>query len=464
MKIEQSPKGPEDEVVEIPLRGNLERTIRISKSVSEDFRDKFSELFHEFEDVFAWDHTELKGVDPEVCQHRIPLRMDARPVRMQRYRMNPNYAKKVKEEIDALLKAGFIAEVESSDWLFPIVVVPKKNGKIRVCVDFRKLNEQTIKDPFPLPFADTMLDQIAGAEMYSFADGYSGYNQISLAKEDREKTTFITEWGAFMYMVMPFGLCNAPATFQRAMMTIFREYLQKFMAIFVDDFTVYSNKEEHLAFLRLVLLRCREKKICLNPFKCLFGADRGEVLGHIVSREGIEMTDSKVKAMLEAAAPKNANEVSSFLGFINFYRRFIDKLAELASPLYALTKKDVEFSWDQQAQTGFEAIKKIIATKPILRQPKWDLVFHVHVDASGMALGAILAQPEGEIDFPIYFASRRFSQAEQAYTTTEREALGMVFSVQKFRHYLLGNFFVFFVDHQALLHLINKVVIQGRLF
>ena len=211
VRIEQSPKGHEDEVVEIPLRGNLERTIRISKSVSQDFREKFSELFHEFEDVFAWDHTELKGVDPEVCQHRIPLRMDARPVRMQRYRMNPNYAKKVKEEIDALLKAGFIAEVESSDWLFPIVVVPKKNGKIRVCVDFRKLNEQTIKDPFPLPFADTMLDQIAGAEMYSFADGYSGYNQISLAKEDREKTTFITEWGAFMYLVMPVWIMQCPS-------------------------------------------------------------------------------------------------------------------------------------------------------------------------------------------------------------------------------------------------------------
>ena len=128
--------------------------------------------------------------------------------------MNPNYAAKVKEEIDALLKAGFIAEVESSDdWLFPIVVVPKKNGKLRICVDFRKLNEQTIKDPFPLPFTNTMLDQVAGYEMYSFLDGYGGYNQISLAEEDREKTAFITEWGAFVFLVMPFGLCNAPTTF-----------------------------------------------------------------------------------------------------------------------------------------------------------------------------------------------------------------------------------------------------------
>ena len=229
--------GNEEEEVKLG-EGDDEKTIRINKNLPESFKKELLNLFVEYKDVFAWNHTELKGIDPRVCQHKIPLKMDAKPVRMQRYRMNPNYAKKVKEEIDALLKAGFIAEVESSDWLFPIVVVPKKNGKLRICVDFRKLNEQTIKDPFPIPFTDTMLDQVAGYEMYNFLDGYSGYNQVSLAPEDREKTTFITEWGAFYYLVMPFGLCNAPATFQRAMMAIFAEYLQKFMAIFVDDFTV----------------------------------------------------------------------------------------------------------------------------------------------------------------------------------------------------------------------------------
>ena len=133
-------------------------------------------LFMEYKDVFAWNHTELKGIDPRVCQHKIPLKMDAKPVRMQRYKMNPNYAKRVKEEIDALLKARLITKVESSAWLVPIVVVPKKNGKLRICVDFKKLNEQTIKDPFPIPFTNTMLDQVAGHEMYSFLDGYSGYN------------------------------------------------------------------------------------------------------------------------------------------------------------------------------------------------------------------------------------------------------------------------------------------------
>ncbi|MCO5608877.1 hypothetical protein L7F22_063095 [Adiantum nelumboides] len=189
--------------------------IKINKLLKKELKDKAWNLFLKFKDVFAWEQSDLKGVDPEVCQHTIPLKPDARPVRLQRYRMNPNYAKKVKEEIDNLLKAGFITKVASSDWIFPIVVVPKKNGKLRVCVDYRKLNAQTVKDSFPLPFTDMMLDDIAGHEMYSFMDGYSGYNQLKIAPKDRSKTTFIAKWGAFMFLVMPFGLCNAAPRFQR---------------------------------------------------------------------------------------------------------------------------------------------------------------------------------------------------------------------------------------------------------
>ncbi|MCO5582739.1 hypothetical protein L7F22_036638 [Adiantum nelumboides] len=166
--------------------------------------------------------------------------------------MNPNYAKKVKEEIDNKLKAGFITKVESSEWLFPIVVVPKKNGKLKVCVDYRKLNAQTIKGPFSLPFTDMMLDEIAGDEMYNFMDDYSGYNELKIAPKDREKTTFIIKWGAFMYLVMPYGLCHALATFQRCMMEIFSEFLHKFLVIFIDDFTIYSTKELHILFLEMV--------------------------------------------------------------------------------------------------------------------------------------------------------------------------------------------------------------------
>lgn len=244
-------------------------------------------------------------------------------------------------------------------------------------------------------------------------------------------------------------------------MAIFLEYLQKFMAIFVDDFTVYSSKKDHIKCLKMMLKKCREKGVCPPPYKSLFGASKGMLLGHAVSERGIEMAEDKVKAILEAVAPTNANEVVSFLGYVKFYRRFVEKLAEWAAPIYALTKKEVQYRWIEDCQKGFEEIKNIKAQKPILRQPNWQEIFHVHVDASNMALGAILEQPKGDVDFSIYFASRRFSNAEVACTTTKRKALGMVYAVQKFMHYFLEIFFIFYVDHQALLHLINKVIIQG---
>ena len=273
-------------------------------------------------------------------------------------------------------------------------------AKLRVCVDYKKLNAQTVKDPFPLPFTDMMLDEVAGHQMYNFMDGYSGYNQLALALEDREKTTFITEWGAFMYLVMPFGLCNAPATFQRCMMVIFADFLHKFLAIFVDDFTVYSQQQQHLLYLRMVFQRCREKRICLNPFKCVFCIWKGQLLGHIVSQQGVQMSADKVSDLINAKAPTSVTEVSSFLGYANFYRHFVEHFAAIAIPLYELTQKDVPFTWTTECQKAFEQLKPTIASEPILRQPNWDTIFHVHVDASSIALGSILAQPDGKMDFP----------------------------------------------------------------
>lgn len=197
-------------------------------------------------------------------------------------------------------------------------------------------------------------------------DGYSGYNQLAIALEDRMKTTFITEWGAFMYLMMPLGLCNAPVTFQRCMMVIFADFLPKFLAIFVDDFTVYSEEKTHLAYLKQVFERCREKRICLNPFKCVFSVWKGQLLGHIVSQKGMQMSPDKVSAIINAKPPANVTEVSSFLGFANFYRRFVDQFTAIAIPLYELTQKDVKFQWSMECEAAFVELKKVIANEPIL--------------------------------------------------------------------------------------------------
>ena len=200
-------------------------------------------FFTNEKDAFAWTYRDLKGIPPEVCQHKIVLEEGVKPVRQRQYRMNPKYSLMVKEEIDKLLECKFIYPVPFSEWVSPIVIVPKKNGKIRICQDFRQLNKATKKDFFPLPFSDVVLDGVAGHKCYSFLDGFLGYNQVQITHDNRPLTTFTTDWGTFAYNVMPFGLCNAPATFQRVMTQAFNKYLRKFMEIFLDDFCILGSKK-----------------------------------------------------------------------------------------------------------------------------------------------------------------------------------------------------------------------------
>ena len=199
------------------------------------------------------------------------------------YRMNPNFSKTVKEEIDKLFDAGFIFAMENSEWVSPIVISIKKNGKLRICVDYRKLNKATKKDHYPLPFSDQILDEVAGQECYSFADGYSGYNKVRIAEKDQLKTTFTTPWGTFAYRVMPFGLCNALETFQRLMNRVFEPYIGNFIRVFLDDFCIYGSKLDHLHQMETAFQRLDEAQASLNPTKCVFGCSKGVLLGHVVS-------------------------------------------------------------------------------------------------------------------------------------------------------------------------------------
>jgi hypothetical protein len=263
---------------------------------------------------------DLRGVPSEIYQHRIILESNAKPIRQRQYRMNPKYSLMVKEEIDKLLECGFIYPVPYSEWVSPIVVVSKKNGKLRICVDFRRLNNVTRKDYFPLPFTNAILDGVAGYEYYSFLDGFSGYNQIMIALGCRAYMTFTTDWGTFAYNVMPFGLCNAPATFQRVMTIAFQEYLRKFMEIFLDDFCVYSTWKEHANCLRKCFEQCRKFDISINAAKSQFLVPCGRLLGHIVSKEGIAVDPDKIAAILLLPIPLHITGVKSFLGGTGYYR------------------------------------------------------------------------------------------------------------------------------------------------
>jgi hypothetical protein len=306
-----------------------EKTFYISNDIKGEEQVEYARILKDYSDVFAWAPTDLEGIPAELGEHTIDLQEGAVSVRQLQYRLNPRYLLMVKEEIDRLLEARFIYPVNNSEWVSPIVVVPKKVGvdgkvKIRVCQDFRKLNSATKKDYFPLSLTDIILDHVAGHQRYSFLDGFSGYNQVFIRMNDQLKTTFTTEWGTFAFNRMPFGLCNAPGTFQRLMMDIFKDFLRHFLEVFIDDFAVFSNQEDHLEYLRKTFQRCRETNLKLHPRKCFFGMSSGILLGYIVGPHGLQVDMDKVKTMLALLAPSNMKEIRGFLGCVGYYRRFVE--------------------------------------------------------------------------------------------------------------------------------------------
>lgn len=331
-------------------------------------------------------------------------------------------------------------------------------------MDYRKLNAMTRKDHFPLPFIDQMLERLAGHSFYCFLDGFSGYFQITIAPEDQEKTTFTSPFGTYACRRMPFGLCNAPATFQRCMVSIFSEYVGHIIEVFMDDFSVYGNSFEIcLENLSLILKRCVETNLVLNWEKCHFMVEHGIVLGHIVSLKGIEVDKSKIDLITALPYPASVREVRSFLGHAGFYRRFIKDFSKIASPLCKLLQKDVEFQFNDNCKAAFDKLKELLTTPPVIQPPNWNLPFEIMCDASNYAVGAVLGQRVGRAAHVIYYASRTLNPTQANYTTTEKELLAVVFALEKFRSYLLGSKVIVFSDHAALKFLLSKKESKPRL-
>ena len=323
--IGESYDGPEDaKLVDLAEEGETSKPVYIATDLVATEEELLIEILKQYKDIFAWSYKDLKGVDPKICQHTIPMKEDAKPRKQRPYTYNENFGRKIKEEIDKLLDAEFIYEIEHTEWVSPIVVVPKKNGKLRVCVNLKQVNAATVRDSYPLPITDHVLERVAGKAAYSFLDGFSGYNQVSIALQDQHKTAFATEWGIFAYRVMPFGLTNAPATFQRLMVHAFKAYLRDFLEIFMDDLCIHSKaREDHIDHLVKIFEQCRVYQISLNPEKCKFMVRQGKILGHIVSKNGISTDLEKINVIVDLPRPTNYKGVQVFMGHCGYYRRFI---------------------------------------------------------------------------------------------------------------------------------------------
>ncbi|KAL4352161.1 hypothetical protein GQ457_06G011260 [Hibiscus cannabinus] len=307
-------------------------------------------------------------------------------------------------------------------------------------MDYRKLNKATRKDHFPLPFFDQMLDRLAGKQFYCFLDGYSGYNQIAIAPEDQSKTTFTCPYGTFAFRRMPFGLCNAPATFQRCMTAIFSDLNEDCLEIFMDDFSTFGdNFDNCLSNLEKVLKRCKETNLVLNWEKCHFMVDEGIVLGHKISSKGMEVGKAKIEVISKLPPPTTVKGIRSFLGHAGFYRRFIEDFSKFTKPLCSLLEQGKQFEFNEDCTKAFNLLKQKLVTAPIVEPPDWKLPFELMCDASDYAVGAVLGQRKGKIFHPIYYASKTLNDAQVNYTTTEKEMLAVIFAFEKFRSYLIGT-------------------------
>src|SRR5436190_1054415 len=398
----------------------------IAADLSDEEEGKLMQVLKKYREAIGWSIADIKGISPAMCMHRILMEDDVKPHRDAQRRLNPAMKEVVRNEILKLLDVGVFFPISDSKWMSPIHVVPKNSGITvvknandemvptrvhtgwRVCIDYRKLNTATWKDHFPLPFIDQMLERLEGHSHYCFLDGYSGYNQISIAPEDQEKTTFTCPYGTYPYRRMPFGLCNAPATFQRCMMAIFSDMVEKFMEIFMDDFTITSDSfNQCLNNLTLVLQRYIKTNLVLNWEKCHFMVESGIVLGHKISKEGIEVDRAKVEVIEKLPPPTSIRGIRSFLGHAGFYRRFIKDFSKISKPLCDLLAKDAVFDFNEACMNAFNLLKEKLTTAPIVVAPDWTLPFEIMCDASNLTIGAVLGQ--------------RKDGAQLNYATTEKK-------------------------------------------
>jgi len=385
----------------------------------------------------------------DMVEHRIDTGA-AKPVRQRLRRYPPAHVEVISDHVDNMLDHGIIEPV-SSPWASNVVLVRKKDGTYRCCIDYRQLNAVTTRDAYPLPRIDTCLDAMAEAKWFSTFDLRSSYHQVKVADEDMDKTAFICPRGMYRYRNMPFGLCNAGATFQRLMDVVLSGLNLEICLVYLDDIVVYSKTiEEHLERLEAVLSRLCQAGLKLKPEKCKFFQRSVVFLGHVISHRGIGTDPAKVQAVAEWPTPTNVRQVSAFIGLASYYRRFVRDFASIAAPLHALMKKNQRFVWGEKEQESFEQLKLVLTTPPVLAMPSDSGEFVLDTDASDTEIGSVLSQHQDGVERVVAYASRYLDARERNYCVTRKELLAVVHFIKYFKQYLLGRSFRVRTDHAAL--------------
>jgi len=420
--------------------------------------------YHTYEKLFQG---KLDSGLPEHSQwdHEIPLKEGTQPKLHKVYALNPREREELKQYVDENLKKGYIRP-SASPAGYPILFVPKKNGKLRMCVDYRQLNSITIKNRYPLPLIDDLRDRLLGAQWFTALDLKGAYNLIRIKEGEEWKTAFRTHLGLFEYLVMPFGLTNAPATFQEMINHVLREYIDLFVVVYLDDILIFSKTlEEHKEHVHKVLRKLQDAKLLVEPEKSEFHKQQVNYLGFVISPNQIEMDDKKIQAVQEWPEPTNVKEVRGFLGFTNFYRRFIKDYSKIAAPLTSLTKADITFEWNEKARSAFDELKKRVTDKPILGVADPGKPYEVETDASEFALGGQLGQRDAEGRLhPIAFFSKKLNGPALNYQIHDKELMAIVEAFKEWRHYLSGttNQVKVYTDHKNLVYFTSTKELNKR--
>ena len=418
-------------------------------------------LLLQFHDIFAIDQHDLGHAT--AVRHQINTG-NAPPIRQRPRRISPPHRQETKHLLKDMLNNNII-QPSSSPWASPVVLVRNKDGSLRFCIDYRKVNAVTRKDAYPLPRVDDILDTLSSCKWFTTLDLLSGYWQVEVDPNDREKTAFTTYDGLFEFLKMPFGLCNAPATFQRLMDLVLAGLQWSNCLVYLDDVLIIGRTfREHLNNLELVFDRLRKAGLKLKPSKCDICKKQVNYLGHVVSADGIATDPSKTEKVNKWPIPTSQKEVQQFLGLVSYYRRFIKDFATIAKPLHSLTEKNSQFRWTDQCQRAFDHLKQCLTNAPVLMFPDYSKTFILDTDASDTGIGAVLSQlDDNDQEHVIAYASRTLSKPERRYCVTRKELLSVITFIKHFRPFLLGHKFVLRTDHGSLTWLSKFKQPEGQL-